>query len=303
MKENSLIVLVGPTGVGKTELSLQLAEYLNCSIISSDSRQVFKELKIGTAAPDEQQLKRVKHYFVHTQSVTDYYSAGQFELDVLSLLKRLFNENKTQMMVGGSMLYIDAVCKGLDNIPSVSPELRAYVHSLYEEAGMAGLQDKLKELDPKHAELVDLNNKQRVMHAVEVSLSLGKPYSEMLGASKEVRPFNIIKIGLTLPRELLYERINRRVDIMMEEGLLVEAQSLYPFKQLNSLNTVGYKELFNYFDGLWTLDFAVNMIKQNSRRYAKRQLTWFNSDKEINWFRPDQLEDIIALIKKKDLSV
>lgn len=300
MNANSLIVLVGPTGVGKTELSLQLAESLNCSIVSSDSRQVFKELKIGTAAPDETQLSRVKHYCVGTKSITDYYSAGKFELDVLDLLDTLFLENPVQMMVGGSMLYIDAVCRGLDNVPSIPDEIRTQVADLYQTQGLPGLQKRLLELDPVQYNKMDVNNKQRVMHAIELVLTSGKSCEELMNSDqKRKRNFNIIKIGLNLPRELLYERINKRVDVMMEQGLLEEVQSLQQYKSLNSLNTVGYKELFAYMDGQWDFDFAVNMIKQNSRRYAKRQLTWFNGDKEIAWFEPSQFTEISAYIKTK----
>lgn len=299
MKENSLIVLVGPTGVGKTELSLALAEFLNCPIISSDSRQIFKELKIGTAAPDEEQLTRVKHYSIATKSITDYYSAGRFELDVLQLLETLFLENKTQLMVGGSMLYIDAVCKGLDAIPEIPSSIREEVINLYQELGLEGLQHKLLLLDPAQHQKVDLNNKQRVMHAVEIVLATGKTNAQLVNPTKKERPFNVIKIGLNLPREQLYDRINKRVDIMMSDGLLQEVKSLCAYKDLNSLNTVGYKELFAYMDGIYDLPFAVSMIKQNSRRYAKRQLTWFNADKDITWFEPNQFSEIIAFLKSK----
>ncbi len=290
-------MLLGPTGVGKTDLSLQLAETFNCSIISCDSRQLYKEMKIGTASPTEEQLQRVKHYFIGTKSITENYSAGQFELDVLELLPQLFAENPVQLMIGGSTLYINAVCNGLDNIPPVREEIREKVLTLYDEQGLDGLQKKLLEVDPAHYKVVDLNNKQRVAHAVEVSLSLGKPYSSMLQHKKKERPFEIIKIGLNLPREILYDRINRRVDQMVTEGLVEEASRLYASRSLNALNTVGYKEIFNHLDGNSDLPTAIEMIKQNSRRYAKRQLTWFNADKSILWFQPTEGEKIIQTIK------
>lgn len=299
MKKSRLVVLVGPTGVGKTELSLKLAETFKSSIISSDSRQIFRELKIGTAAPTPGQLNRVKHYFIGNKSIADYYSAGQYELDVLSLLNKLFEENPVQFLVGGSMLYIDAVCEGLDDLPRIEPAIREMVLAIWHEAGIGGLQQKLQEVDPVCYQTIDINNKQRVVHAIEISLTIGKPYSELLKHQKKERPFEIIKIGLNLPREELYEKINRRVDVMIEEGLLHEAELLYPHKHLNALNTVGYKELFLYMDGQYSLDFAINMIKQNSRRYAKRQLTWFNADKEINWFRPEQLVEISTFLEKR----
>jgi len=301
VKRNRLIVLLGPTGVGKTELSLQLAETFNSSIISSDSRQIFKELKIGTAAPTQEQLDRVKHYFIGTKSITDYYSAGQYEVDVLQVLNELFTENSTQFLVGGSMLYIDAVCEGLDDLPTISTEVRTQVLSIWNESGIDGLRRKLQKLDHAYYQTIDINNKQRVMHAIEISLSTEKPYSELLKHEKKERPFDIIKIGLNLPREELYQRINQRVDIMIQDGLIQEAEALYPHKHLNALNTVGYKELFQYMDGNHSLDFAINMIKQNSRRYAKRQLTWFNADKEIQWFNPKQYVEISATLEKRTL--
>ncbi len=297
MKKNTLIVLLGPTGVGKTDLSLQLSEAFNCPIISCDSRQLYKEMKIGTASPTEEQLQKAKHYFIGTKSITENYSAGQFELDVLELLPQLFAENPVQLMIGGSTLYINAVCNGLDDIPPVDDDTRKKVLKLYEERGLEGLQEKLLEVDPDHYKVVDLNNKQRVAHAIEVSLSIGKPYSSMLQHKKKERSFEIIKIGLNLPREILYDRINRRVDQMVTDGLVEEASSLYPNRSLNALNTVGYKEIFNYLDGKFDLPTAIEQIKQNSRRYAKRQLTWFNADKSILWFQPTDGEEIIRTIR------
>ncbi len=299
VKRNTLIVLLGPTGVGKTDLSIWLSKTYNCPIISSDSRQIFSELKIGVAAPSAEQLLQVPHYFIGTKHITEPYSAGQYELDVLDLLDKLFSKNSMQLLVGGSMLYIDAVCNGLDNIPPVKPEVREKVHKLYEEFGLEAVRQKLKELDPAHYEKVDLQNKQRVIHALEVCLTVGKPYSKLLSKQKKKRPFDIIKIGLNLPRPELYERINKRVDIMMDEGLLEEVTGLYPYKNLNSLNTVGYKEIFDYLDKKTDLETAVALIKQNSRRYAKRQLTWFNADAEIRWFAPNEQDEIISTINRQ----
>ncbi len=294
---NTLIVLVGPTGVGKTDLSIKLAQKLGCAIVSADSRQFFRELKIGTAAPNEAQLAAVKHYFIGHKSITENYNAGQYEQDALTLLERLFVENPVQMLVGGSMMYVDAVCRGLDEIPAVKEEIRRQTAEIYEHKGIEGLQQALLKLDPIYYKKVDLNNHRRVAHAVEISLQTGKPYSDLLMYRAKPRPFDIIKIGLNLPRPELYDRINRRVDLMMEEGLLQEAEQFYPYKSLNSLNTVGYKELFDFWDGKYaSLDEAVAMIKQDSRRYAKRQLTWFNADKTIHWFAPAQLSEIFALL-------
>ncbi len=299
MNQKTLIVLTGPTGVGKTDCSIRLAEHFSCPIISSDSRQIYKELKIGTAPPDRTQLKRVKHYCIATKSIAESYNAGQYEHDVIALLDELFKEHDVVLLVGGSMMYIDAVCKGLDDIPAITPIVRASVKKLYEKEGLEGVSKRLCDLDPKHYQNVDLKNKQRVMHAVEVCLTLGSPYSDILTAKNKKRAFDIIKIGVNLPREILYERINARVDVMVKDGLVEEARSLHPFKDYNSLNTVGYKELFEYFEGKYTLDFALQMIKQNSRRYAKRQLTWFNADKDMEWFAPKQYDEIIDSIKRK----
>lgn len=284
----TLIVLLGPTGVGKTEISLQMAEHFGCPIISSDSRQIFRELKIGTAAPTAEQLARVEHHFIGTHSIFDHYSAGQYEEDALKLIEQLFHEHDTLMLVGGSMMYIDAVCKGFDKIPSVKPALRQELQDLFGEKGLTWLQNELKRLDPIHYAKVDTQNAKRMLHALEVCIETGKPYSTFCTGAKKERPFNIVKIGLNRPRPELYERINLRVDKMIAEGLLKEAAPFFEHRQLNSLNTVGYKELFNYMDGTWSLDFAINMVKQDSRRYAKRQLTWFNADKEIHWANPDQ---------------
>lgn len=283
MEEKKLIILLGPTGVGKTELSLQMAEELETEIISCDSRQMYREMKIGTAAPTEEELKRVPHHFIGHLSIHDYYSCGRFEIDALAKCNELFQKHDTVIMTGGSMLYIDAVCKGIDDIPNIDEELRQSLLERYQNEGIENIRQELKILDPDYYKIVDLQNHKRIIHALEVCIQSGKPYSSFRSETKKERPFVIEKIGLNRPREILYNRINERVDIMMENGLLEEARNLYPFKGLNALNTVGYKELFNYFDGTWTLDFAIQMIKQNSRRYAKKQLTWFNRDPEIAW--------------------
>jgi len=293
-----LVVLLGPTGVGKTEISLRMAEHFNCPIVSSDSRQFYRELKIGTAAPTEFQLKRVKHYFIGSHSIHDEYNAGQYELDVMQLLDALFRQNDVVMLVGGSMMYIDAVCNGIDDMPNIDNETREFWRQQYAENGLGYIQNELKRLDPKHYGEVDLQNYKRVLHALEICSITGKPFSDIRTGIRKERPFNIVKIGLNRPRSELYERINNRVDEMMAEGLLEEARQFYEFRHLNTLNTVGYKELYEYLDGNWPLDFAVNMIRQDSRRYAKRQMTWFNRDKEIHWFHPDMDNAILDYINK-----
>lgn len=299
---NSLVVLLGPTGVGKTELSLRLAEYFHAPIVSSDSRQVYKELPIGTAAPTPEQLARVKHYMVGTLSLTDYYSASQFEEEVMALLLQLHTEHPTVLMTGGSMMYIDAVCKGIDDIPTVTPEIRKAVYDQYETEGLAPLLEELRLADPEHYAFVDHCNYKRVLHAVEICRLTGKPYSSFRTNSRKERPFRIIKIGLKRDREELCERINARVNQMMADGLLEEARKVYPFRHLNSLNTVGYKELFMYLSGEWSLDFAVEKIKRNSRVYARKQMTWFKRDPEIEWFHPDEEDKIIESILSRNRS-
>ena len=294
--KKTLLVILGPTGVGKTNISLKLAEHFDSPILSSDSRQLYRELKIGTATPNQEQLKRVQHYFIGSHSIFDEYSAGQYELDAMNLLENVFLTRKLTLLVGGSMMYIDAVCNGIDDIPTVDTQTRSYWLKQYAENGLEYIQAELKQLDPTHYEEVDLQNSKRVLHALEICSITGKPFSDIRTGIRKERPFKILKIGLNRPREELYERINCRVDEMMAEGLLQEAKQFYQYRQLNTLNTVGYKELYEYIDGNWTLEFAVNMIKQDSRRYAKRQLTWFNRDKEINWFHPDNEKEIIEFI-------
>ncbi len=296
---NTLIVLLGPTGVGKTELSLRVASHVGSPIISADSRQLYKELVIGTAAPTAEQLARIKHYFVGTLSLTDYYNASQFEEEVLLCLENLFQSTSNVVMTGGSMMYIDAVCNGIDELPTVSQEIRTNLMERFEVEGLDPIREDLKRLDPQHYNEVDLNNYKRVIHALEICLMTGRPYSELRTNTKKTRPFRIIKIGLTRDREELCDRINARVDQMMRDGLLEEARHVYPYKHLNSLNTVGYKEMFNYLDGEWPLDFAIEKIKRNSRVYARKQMTWFKRDKEINWFHPDNIEGILTFLDEQ----
>ncbi|MGE4334284.1 MAG: tRNA (adenosine(37)-N6)-dimethylallyltransferase MiaA [Macellibacteroides sp.] len=296
---NTLIVLLGPTGVGKTELSLRVASHVGSPIISADSRQLYKELVIGTAAPTAEQLARIKHYFVGTLSLTDYYNASQFEEEVLLCLENLFQSTSNVVMTGGSMMYIDAVCNGIDELPTVSLEIRTNLMKRFEVEGLDPIREDLKRLDPQHYNEVDLNNYKRVIHALEICLMTGRPYSELRTNTKKTRPFRIIKIGLTRDREELCDRINARVDQMMRDGLLEEARHVYPYKHLNSLNTVGYKEMFNYLDGEWPLDFAIEKIKRNSRVYARKQMTWFKRDKEINWFHPDNIEGILTFLDEQ----
>ena len=298
---NSLITLLGPTGVGKTELSLKVAERFGSPIISSDSRQLYCDLPIGTAAPTPEQQARVKHYFVGTLKLTDYYSASQFETDVLALLAQLHTTTPHVVMTGVSMMYIDAVCKGIDDIPTVTPEIREAIYQQYAQEGLAPILEELKAADPQHYEEVDRQNYKRVIHAVEICRMTGKPYSSFRTNTIKSRPFRIIKIGLTRDREELYDRINRRVDMMMEEGLLEEARRVYPFRTLNALNTVGYKELFNYFSGEWTLDLAIEKIKRNSRVYARKQMTWFKHDPEIHWFHPEEEDKIFQFLTQATL--
>lgn len=295
----TLIVLVGPTGVGKTELSFSIAEKYNTPIISSDSRQLYADLKIGTAAPTDEQLRRVKHYFIGTLKLTDYYSAAQYESDVLKLSDELFKQHDVLLMTGGSMMYIDAVCKGIDDIPTVDAETRAHMLQHYEEVGLEEICKELKLLDPEYYSIVDLKNPKRVIHALEICYMTGRTYTSFRTRNIKERPFHILKIGLSREREELYERINKRVDQMINDGLIEEARKVYEFRELNSLNTVGYKELFNYFNGEWTLDFAIEKIKQNSRIYSRKQMTWFKRDSEITWFHPEQKDEIIEFINKK----
>ena len=292
-----LIVLIGPTGVGKTELSLRLAEHFHTSIVSADSRQIYADLKIGTAAPTPEQLKRVPHYLVGTLKLTDYYSAARYEEEAMTILERLFQEHEVVILTGGSRMYVDAICKGIDDIPTVDTETREMMLQRYEAEGIENLCSELKLLDPEYYKIVDLKNPKRVIHALEICYMTGKTSTSFRTQKRKERPFRIIKIGLTRDRAELYNRINHRVDVMMEEGLLEEVRNVYPYRPLNSLNTVGYKEIFNYLDGTWELPFAIEKIKQNSRIYSRKQMTWFKRDEEIQWFHPDQEKEIMQVLQ------
>jgi len=298
---NTLLVLVGPTGVGKTEVSLQLAERLKSPVVSSDSRQIYKQMAIGTAAPTDEQLRRITHYFVGMLDPENYYSASQFEEDAIPLIEALLETHSFVVMSGGSMLYIDAVCRGIDVIPTIDKMLRKEIHDLYQREGFDAIRSRLKMLDPVFYNQVDLKNPKRVIHALEVCLMAGKPYSSLRTNPRKERSFNIVKIGLTRNREELYLRINQRVDKMIEEGLIEEARNLYPKRHLNSLNTVGYKELFDYFDGNCTLDFAIEKIKQHSRNYARKQMTWFKRDEDIKWI--DLSDNTLDTVEKSILLI
>ena len=293
MNTKKLIVITGPTAVGKTALCLDIAEYLSVPIINADSRQLFRELKIGTAAPTSEQQERVRHYFVGTLSIGDYYSASRYEEDVMALLQQLFQLSDYALLSGGSMMYIDAVCNGIDDIPTVDNATRVQMKKRLAEEGLEALVEELKRLDPEHYETVDRQNPRRVVHALEICHMTGQTYTSFRKAIKKQRPFDIIKIGLNRQREELYDNINRRVDYMMDQGLLNEVKALRPYQQTNALNTVGYKELFNYLDGVWNLDEAVERIKGNTRRYARKQLTWFKRDELLRWFNPEDKEQIL----------
>lgn len=297
--KKTLVVLLGPTAVGKTELSLKLAERLQSPILSADSRQLFAELKIGTAAPTPEQLARVKHYFIGNLHLTDYYSAAQYEQDVLREMEVLFQTHDTLLMTGGSMMYIDAVTKGIDEIPTVDDETRQMLKEHFEKDGLDALVKELKVLDPEYYNVVDLKNHKRVVHALEICYMTGKTFTSFRKAEVKERPFHIIMVGLQRPREELFERIGQRVDQMMADGLLEEVKQVLPFKELNSLNTVGYKEIFNYLDGEWPLELAVEKIKRNTRVYAKKQMTWFKKNERIKWFHPDEVEAIMQYIDEQ----
>lgn len=295
----TLIVVLGPTGVGKTELCLQLADHYHIPIINADSRQIFAELPIGTAAPTAMQQQRVKHYFVGNHHIEDYYSAAMYETDVLQLLDKLFLSHDVALLTGGSMMYIDAVCKGIDDIPTVDDATREHFKKRLSQEGLPALVEELKQLDPEHYEIVDKQNPRRVVHALEICHITGKTYTSFRTNSQKQRPFRIIKVGLDRPREELYDRINARVLAMMEQGLEGEARSVYPHRELNALNTVGYKEMFAYFDGAITREEAIRQIQSNSRRYMRKQLTWFKKDETIRWFTPDKIEYILNSIDKE----
>lgn len=290
-----LIVLLGPTAVGKTEVCLQLAEYLGVPIINADSRQIFKEIPIGTAAPTAEQQRRVRHFFVGTHSVEQYYSASMFEQDVMQKLDELFSTKDIALMSGGSMMYIDAVCNGIDDIPTILPEIRAEMKRRLTDEGLPALVEELKELDPEHWAVVDRQNPRRVVHALEICHQTGKTYTSFRTNSRKERPFQILKIGLNCERGELYERINMRVLQMIENGLINEARQMYPLRHLPALHTVGYRELFDHFDGTIDLKEAIRQIQSHTREYMRKQLTWFKRDENIHWFNPSQLSEIKQL--------
>lgn len=298
----NLIVVLGPTASGKTQLAIQLAKYFNTEIISADSRQFYREIGIGTAAPNTYQLAEVKHHFVGHLSVKDDYNVSRFEKDVLDRLKTLFQTKDVVVLVGGSGLYINAVCQGIDELPDPDKKLRQQLDDVLKKEGIKALQEKLRELDPDYYAQVDLANPKRLIRAIEVCLQTGKPYSLLRMNKPKKRDFNILKIGLEVPRRLLNERIDRRTDDMLKKGWIDEARSVYPLRHLNALNTVGYKELFTYFDEEWDLEMAVKKIKTNTRRYAKRQMTWFGKSNDINWFSPEKEEEIIKFLKREVLN-
>ena len=290
----TLFVLLGPTSVGKTKLSIRIARHLECPIISADSRQIYKEMPIGSDAPTEQIRTQIEHFFVASQSIIDYYSASLFEEQALSLINKLHETHEHLLLCGGSMLYIDAVCKGIDDMPTVTQEIRYAIWKQYHEQGLDSLLDELQKSDPLHYEEVDRKNHRRVIHALEICRMTQKPYSSFRTQKVKIRPFKICKIGLSRDRTQLYESINTRVNEMIDNGFVDEASSLFPMRQLNALNTLGYKELFAYLNHTCTLPEAVEKIKCNTRTYARKQMTWFKRDSEIKWFNPDNEDDIIA---------
>lgn len=302
MVHSTLIVITGPTAVGKTALTIELARHYGIPVINADSRQIYRELKIGTAAPTDEQLQQVHHYFVGTKSIHDYYNASMYEQEVLDIITSQTTQNTQNatntihLLAGGSMMYIDAVCNGIDDIPTVRDDIREEMKRRYQEEGLEALCADLQRLDPEHYAIVDRQNYRRVIHALEICYQTGRTYTSFRTQAKKERPFRIVKIGINCERDLLYNKINARVDEMMEHGLLDEAEGLYEFRHQNALNTVGYKELFDYIDGRWSLDEAVERIKGNTRRYARKQLTWFKRDEQMRWFRPDQKDEILKYI-------
>ena len=299
MNDKFLIVIAGPTAVGKTALAVEVARVFDTAVVSADSRQFFREMSVGTARPTPEEMKGIPHYFIASHSITEDHNAGRFEAEAIQLLDELFANKDIVVMAGGTGLYIDAVCNGMDEVPEADEKIREMLIDMYEEKGLEALHALLKEKDQEYYRQVDLHNPHRVMRAIEVCLVTGKPYSSLRKGEKKQRSFNVIKIGLTMDRERLYERINLRVDEMMRNGLLDEARALYDHRQRNALQTVGYKEIFDHLEGKTDLATAVDLVKRNTRRFAKRQLTWFRRDAEITWFEPGQQEEIIRFIKQK----
>jgi tRNA dimethylallyltransferase len=294
-----LITLVGPTAIGKTDLAIQMAQHFSTEIISADSRQIFKEMSIGTAKPSSKDLSLVKHHFINSHSIHEDFSVGQFEKEGLAILTQIFKTNRTAILAGGSGLYVNAITQGFDDLPVAPPSLRKELNDTLSENGITYLQEELQKLDPEYYAEVDIHNPQRLIRALEVYLHTGNKFSALRKNKEKKRPFQIIKIGLKMEREALYERINRRVDLMMEAGLLEEVQTLLPNRHLNALQTVGYQEIFDYLDCKCSLADAVSQIKQNTRRFAKRQMTWFNRDPEINWFEPNQYQSILQFVESQ----
>lgn len=292
-----LVVITGPTASGKTALSIDVARHFGTEILSADSRQLYREMHIGTAVPGYDELMQVRHHFIHTLSISEYYNASMFEQDVLQTLECIFKHTRMAVLTGGSMMYIDAVCKGIDDLPVVDPQLRNELIALFEREGIEPLRIQLRLLDPDYYAEVDLQNPKRLLHALEICMMTGKPYSSFRTNTTRERPFHILKIGLNPPRDLLYRNINQRVDDMVMQGLEEEARSLYPHRQNNALNTVGYREWFDHFDGLVSREEAIEKIKSNTRRYARKQLTWFRRDKDIRWFDPSEYKDVIPYIQ------
>ena len=296
---NTLIIVLGPTGVGKSDISIQLAKHFHTEIISADSRQFFKELSIGTAVPSSEDLEIVPHHFIQNKSIHNYYNVSEYETEALCLINELFVKVNPIILTGGSMLYVDTICNGIDDIPTVDPEIRDDVIRWYEQNGIEALRERLLEIDPEYYRIVDLNNPKRLLHAVEIHQMTGQPLTSFRKKTIKERPFRMIKIGINQDRKVLYERINQRVLKMMDAGLLEEAMTVYPYRNLNSLNTVGYKELFSYLDGECTLDEAIDLIQRNTRKYARKQLTWFRRDQQIKWFEPEQLQEIVEFVESK----
>lgn len=298
MKDKCLVVIAGPTASGKTDVAIKIAKALKTVIVSSDSRQFYKEMRIGTAVPTDEELLQVKHYYIQNKSILDDFTVADYESEVMTLLEQLFQSYDVVVMTGGSGLFIDAVCNGIDSMPDIAPDIRTKVGTLFKERGLVGLQEELSRLDPQYYSIVDRQNPRRLTRALEVCYQTGCPFSSFRSNKAMTRPFKVIRMALYWERSLLYERINRRVDIMMEQGLEEEARSLLPYRHLNALNTVGYKELFEYFDGKCSRDDAIEQIKQDSRRYAKRQMTWFKRDDIYRWFAASDISDMLEFISQ-----